>query len=441
MRKILALLLALLLLCGCAATPPVESQPENTKLDETESTTAAETETTKGQYEDPYYEEPDVTLYTVPDYPPSVIPVELPTKEDPIHFIDFNMDIDFYQNSNLVNFDIKFISDHEIQYSDLELDIPADTPYRYSFSEWFRFQPPSSLQTMPEDGIAVPFSYDIYLCYCDFDWRELGIKYQKIQDVLNDTQYEGKPVAKQQALQKAENEYWEYYRALWGEYIQLDETMIPYFYPYVITVTLSTPLIEKEEKFNSVDVTINGETTTVDIGEIRLHPQQATVTTKGYGEYIGKTTAGGYSPVTETSNSYVVYLDFEAKEDLILTGFDFRYSEVEHGDLTVTFSGSEGAADFVWDGKMPINIPKGSDVLVQTTITDERLTDHGFSFHLWPCLEFEADGQTFQYGYNLWLYDDINFQEEYADYYHGIDVRAYYDDYLFPYVLGITREE
>ena len=71
---------------------------------------------------------------------------------------------------------------------------------------------------------------------------------------------------------------------------------------YLFNICIDTPSVTEELSFNTVDVTIKGETTTVDIGEIRLHPSDAAPVTRGCGDYVEQAFVGSFSPVTEYNN-------------------------------------------------------------------------------------------------------------------------------------------
>lgn len=441
MKKLFIIILALLLLCGCAATPPADTTGAETT---TGTPTTAENET-KPPYDFTItYDDDDElswTFYTHPVVVPSVIPADVPTNGTELYFVEKTNDIDFYHDSNFSQFDVVFISPEWIDRSEVRINLPVDVSFYTRYDMCLLLQAPDAYTYMPDGEAAVSFTYETYLSYCGFDWAELGKKYQKAQDILTDPQYDEKPVARQEAYLAAYDEYWNSYQALWEEYINLDESRIPKFYPYVVSVMLDTPSVEEEITFNTVDVIIKGETYTVDIGEIRMHPSEAVQTTDGYSDYMETYNAAAFSPITEYNNVNQFNFDFTAKEDLVLTGFDIPYGNVEYGDVNISISGTEKTADFIWDCKSSVEVPQGSHVSIWVTITDERLREHGFSFHFWPCLTFEADGMQFDYGYTIWLSHYIDPYEEYAKYYQDIDTDSYYEDFYFPYILGIDEEE
>lgn len=420
MKKIGIIILAFLMMCGCSMPASDESIPNTEDTSVTDTTASNSTESNAAL--------------------PGVIPADFPVDGSFPYFIESNCDIDFFQDSNLRSFSVMLISDREIQLSDIDVNVPIQTPYTFRMEEYFRGEAPSAYQTQSEDSAFVLFPYELYLCYCGFDWAEYGAKCQKLQDILNDPQYENSPIAKQQAYQAAETECRETYNALWDEYIQLEQTMIPSFHPYIISVELDTTSTTEEEIVSSVEITISGETYTVDIGEIRLHPENGSQRNPECFDYMGNFALGGFAPITEKTNTFDVAFYFIAKEEMILHNFAIHHTDGNYGDVYVNLAGAEQTVNVVWEQGSDIYVSEGSRVSISTTLTDERMLENGFSLHLWPCLDFEVNGEQNQFSYTQFIYDMPNFYEEYAKHFHGIDTDSYYTDYYLPNLLGIDTQ-
>lgn len=425
MKRFLGLLLSMLLLCGCASMPPAET-----------TVPAVSTETT----EDPYFAPATTAETESPSKEPTVIPAKLAKHQNSIVVLEANWDIDIFRDSSSSQLNLYILSDQPLSQSDVQADIPVDTAYTVILDEYLRGDSP---MTLAEDiGAFVRFSYDTYLSYCDFDWANLAAKYQAMQDILNDPKLSNTPVARQQAYQQAEQEYRQYYETYWNDYLLLNELMIPQFYSYALTILFNTSSIKTDEKFNAVTLTMCGESTTLDIGEVRLHPEKADISTSERTMLLEEYWFGGSTPLPYLNDSLdIAITTLTPKQDIVVTKLDVLQGKLKLGNMNVLITSKKGAAsNFIWDGNMSIQVPAGSRIEFSTTIVDSRMAVPGFDFSDMIGIEFEVDGVSHMHCYTQRFFHEPNPFEEYAKYFDGIDFTEYYEKYYYPIVCGIEMQ-
>lgn len=423
-KHCLSFVFSLVLLTGCAAKAPDETQAlKNEATTEITEATAEPTErqwATAATTEDPY-----------DDVPPAVIPAEMATATAEPVILETNWDIDYYCGTRLPQLDFFVISTEPISKENVSMELPIDIPFEYDLALYTNGQAPKEFVDNP--GAYVLFSYDHYLHYCDFDWTELAAKYQAMEDARIPLR-DGYSAEKQQAFQQAQTEYESFYKQFYNDYLKLDMDMIPQYYCYQVCFYPGVPT--EELVLNTIDLTINGKTTTVDIGEVRFHTDTIKRNQSEVNGFIEKQMLGAYSPILELNETYWFTTDFTAKKDLLLTGFEIANDHIEYRGLILQAKGT----NFAWDGKMPVDIPAGSLVILEATLTDPRLLQPGFCIKGQVSVEFEVDGITYEHTYEHQFYHAHNPFALYAQHFDGFDFTDYYEKYYYPIVLGSETE-
>ena len=422
MKKIMAVLLALFLLSGCAVTAPGEA---------TVPTISAET--TSEQETVPTFSAADETNSKTET--PSVIPAELARHDKDIVILEANWDVDIYLNSGFRQLSIWVVSGKELDVNDIMVEIPVEYQYTLELFEILRGEAPKSLKD--DMNAFVGFTYDCYLNYCGFDWKKLAEKYELVQAIQNKT-YESKPGEQPKTYAEAEREYQDYYHMYWDDYLLLEESMLPQFFCYKIAIEVDVESAATSETINELTVTINGVSATLSVGEARLHAENIN---QLFTEppSISSYPLGAYAPVQDLSGAITVsIMDFIAEEDLCVTGVKALSGSLDLGQMEVQIMSDKGMSNnFRWDGNTPISVSADSTVHFGSTIVDPRMKEVGFDFRSFIGMEYEVNGVAYQYTYEYLFCHEIDPFEEYAKHFDGIDFTEYYEKYYYPIVSGI----
>lgn len=333
---------------------------------------------------------------------------------------------------------INIISKISLTESDIAVEIPVQTPYSFSLSEWNLGNAPNTLTS--ELSSNVLFSYDIYLHYLEFDWIELADKYKKmVETQLN---FEAsKTDENKEIYTQAANTYYEYYGMHWDDFLLLDSTMLPQFHGYSLEISFDPGATTENETFNTLVLTINGQSMEIDIGEVSLHSDSRFDYQNDASEYISGSLAAT-SPIFTLSNNYEFTAHFIALQDLVLTGYNIYSEDIDVTKMEVRIQSDDThSANFLWDGKSPIQIKAGSTVEIPTTISSSYLKKPGFILSGFVVFECEVDNATYEYIYEHRFHNYINCYEQYAIYFDGIDFTEYYEEYYYPCVLGIDTRK
>ncbi len=188
-----------------------------------------------------------------------------------------------------------------------------------------------------------------------------------------------------------------------------------------------------ELEIQEITVTVKGQSKT-------YHPKRFCITKKPLkpGGQSGFRIPGMMSSVEDMEPSADglitdVRLDYEIREDVTLTGFVFPEcpdAQVASCELRISLPNGE-RYEMDWDGKTPLELTAGTDISGELDFTMPQ-----WAGKLWGggamyfSLAYEIDGKTGYEPYILvyTLFSDA--YEYYAQKYDGIDMAAYYRDYV-----------
>lgn len=422
MKKIMAALLVMLLLSGCAVTAPGET---------TDSPISAEA--TSEQETVPTFSAADETKSKTET--PSVIPAKLAKHQTDIYIPELNMNRDIYQDSGGLAVYVYIYSDEELDLNSIDVDIPIQTSYSFMVEERQLGVSPDQLAI--DASADVRFSYDTYLSYAGFDWSALREKYDVMQEA-HATQRNENTSENREKYTKAYHDYYQLYESYWDDYLLLTESMLPQFHAYTVMIIFEIGTTTEDEVVNCLDLTIGGKTATVDIGEVRLHTQNSPLFTTDPLDFLGRISLGSFTPISTLYERVQIPITFTTKQDLMLTGFNLFSSSVEINGIEVQIiSQDNNSSNFLWDGKSPIPILAESTVELWTTFEGEDLEKFGFQLNGFVNFEFDVDGVSYEHTYEHKFHHEMSDYEEYAKHFDGIDFTEYYEKYYYPIVLGL----
>jgi len=413
--KIIAILIALIFICGCAVVPSEETTESPTDKLATEvlpfdSTGATEAKLTE----------------------PRVIPAEFEKIHSSFSISKANWDLDIYANSGRPHVELFIMSPEKLKPEDVIVEVPIDTPPTIYLHEVDLRDALSKDVTSQHQ-----FAYDTYLTYCGMDWADLAQKYNTYQNALADYQA-SKDKEKQQLVQDSYDAYENLYKSYYEDYCLLRRSMLPKFYYYQLVIWIE-PGVTKDETFHTVTVTVGTDSQTLDIGEVRIHASNNCTSTPHFHEIIKEAIMGVQRPVLGVCENCVSYTDIRAAKDLTLTGLKFVSDGIEIAEINASITTQGTSADFIWDGKMPINIPAGGEGNFRLTLKDPRMLQPGFEIRGFMVFEFESGGVSYQHCYEETFTHNPNAFEAYAATVHGLDFTEYYEKYYYPIIMGIEE--
>ena len=294
---------------------------------------------------------------------------------------------------------------------------------------------------LTSDASALPLY--LYQTYAGIDWSELGKLYTEYAKLLG--KYDVGEVTYDQVM-----EVWNQYMDASIEYIdmysQLDPEEFPQYYKYTINVNVKSA--EVEEIFTTVHVTIGETVYDVNIGEVRIRPEYVPSTGR---EYLYMKSSSPvwlnclpYGSGIERCESETNY----AADAITLTGLYFLEnlnSSVEVMDVVAFISDDPhlGAGiEIEWDGVTPIYVEQGKYLTFFITFRDDRLKEINYHSKLYPVVEFEHEGTSYERISEIPLYRFYNDTWLlYAMGMGGLDMESYFNDYHYLTINEVWRSD
>lgn len=283
------------------------------------------------------------------------------------------------------------------------------------------------------------FPLYLYQTYAGMDWAEVGSLYTEYFDAVD------KHEAGELDASRVKEAFGAYSYAVTeyaSDYTELELDDIPRFYEYLIQITIDDAAVE--ETFSAVQVSIGDTVYNVDIGEIYIRPNP------GYTNATDYLSMSLGSPLWLNNYPFGTGIEncqsdiYYAGESVTLTGLSFwenTKSTVGVLDVTVVLSDRADEAfkrsgiEIKWDGETPVYVEQGKYVGLYLTIQDDRMKEISYHSNLYPVLEFECDGSTYELGSEIPLY------RHYSDTWllyaiglDGLDMESYFNDYYYAQV-------
>lgn len=385
---------------------------------------------------------------TMPTFPP--LPTD-PEEQKNVAFTCYNYNFDFFVGYSMAPALSFYILTREyVDVTDIAVTIPVEQSYDvyiyddstmndyYQLTEHFK-DADGVIYTLGEHDLQyLPW---LYQTSRGIDWKALGEKRLKWQQASD--QYEKlyednllntpEGAAAWDELSKASAEYAAASGTFLEDYSQLTPADLPTFYMYRVEILFKHDPEIENSSFREIQVDVAGKSQTIPIGEIRLH-----------NEMIGETEDG--VPALSFASSGPIHCDtypygpgiqkregdtLTTKKDVTLLGCELAASDtstLEILEIQLTI----GGMDMVWDGKTPIQIPKGKQVKFDFVIRDDRLQELFYGGMLTPVVTYEHEGQTYSYAMSLsmhrwslppWLWYTVCFQ--------GLNLESYFNDYYY----------
>lgn len=370
MKRIITILLALVLLCGCTAVPEQTTEPPQT----TESTHQAAVPTSPAN--------PGCSLV---DYDP----------ERQI-YIDFtNVDRDIYLMHSWSPF-VRFrvYSLEPLDPAQMSVYLPIQTSYELIPVEQIG---PSGERDTDGQYLDTNYPHYLYAQYCGVDWND------------------------SEALAAIE---WDFRQnTVWA---------LPEFYVYLVEIKLDTAH-GYEEAFQELELTIGEEVYPVRFGELRLHPDVQTVEEQTCDRYTEAMKFLWGEPDEPWSSGLLEaqVCSFTAKEDLTVNSLAFPGMERDILDVFVTIFNEESAFDYAWSMTDPIFLSKGDTIQIRLRFREEAARELNYVTSINSIVEITHPAGTGSMFFETLLERVNNDYVMHAVVFDGLDMEPYYRDYYY----------
>lgn len=448
------LLCALILGCiaGCISAPADTTGPSDpASMDGTPGTQ----ETLRPGFTVPTYDLE--TLPTIDREPIGTLPGVDPEQE--IYILTGKNDIIYANRWSNNDYPFMIYSKKPLDVSSISVKLPISFYYRVTVSQ----QQMGGIQELDVNlrmderfYDSGTFTYPMYLSYRGKDFRkllELKTKSEQLRALTSgydEMFYIEESITEEeynllmQPYWDAKQEYEDYLNAEWEDYLALTNEDLPQFYAYLVTISFDnladlSQKVEQEETFTQIEVTIGDETYIQDVGRVTLiedwqlpAPLDWKISSNPVSGIMGAT--NGPMPYNDGVHYINTYFRFVAGyykllEELVMLNpahkIDRVWLEIKpaDGDWFVV----------EWDMSEPYEIYPGDEVIVYATYRDENLETLGYKAMTDAYLLYSTDGEQYckishcstygggsNYFWNAVLFDGVDFEGYYWDYYYPI---------------------
>lgn len=388
------------------------------------------------------------TAGCTPDDSPSSDPADViqGANQESIFFLAGNDYYDLYCYYSFVpGPEIMLLSRENISEENIHVSLDIQAKYTVSIREQETGASLTTYDIYEKDGTrevtetsANLYAFPLYLyqTYAGMDWDNVGKLYEEYRSAEESHKAGELDIDQVEAALSAYNYAATEYVS---EYMELETEDLPTFHKYLIQIAITRA--EVEETLKSVQITINDTVYDVNIGEIHIRPDSSD---DGSGDYL-KTTLS--SPLWLNCYPYGSGIEqcqsntFCAETPVTITGLHFwenTLSTVNVLDVSVVLSDDENSAflgdgiEIKWDGKTPIYVEQGKFITLFLTVQDDRMKEISYHSKLYPVIEFECNGNSFE------LASEIPLCRHYTDNWllysiglDGLDMESYFNDYYY----------
>lgn len=223
------------------------------------------------------------------------------------------------------------------------------------------------------------------------------------------------------------------------EYEKLNKDAFPHFYDneFYCQFDPSKENMNKNESFSTINLTINGESYTVDIGNVYFNYTKKYPQSSEFGDYdlqfdeIGRADYG----ISYNKDGIIGLDDYEmtANKDVKIKNIKIvnQSDEFSLDEVNFTITSDDIVMDQQWKKGEEIAIPAGSDIFVDFKIKDtEFISQPNYAVNVYLILEYEVDGAEYIADTQACCNTRYDSNMLYAMYKDKIDMISYFNDYL-----------
>lgn len=309
------------------------------------------------------------------------------------------LDLEIEKDVTMISgFSFDVLSKEPLSDGDVKVNIQTYIPYEVLYGE-----------TIEQKG---KFDEDICLQYNDADWKKLKAAEGGTDD----------------------EELLEYRVKTDEEYAALSEELFPHFYDNHFFVQFDVNMISAAEQINEMEVIINGDSTTVDIGTISFLEYRSERNNVGDYDLLFNSAGsagvniGGRSDGLMTLPPQVAEVneDVVIKDIYLLTNSDTLSIE----NVSIDLTSDDLNINQKWKKGEDFEIEKGCEATFNYELKDTKLAENlNYSVNIYILIEYESGGETYVADNQVLCETRYNSQMMYAMYKDNIDFSSYYEVY------------
>lgn len=359
-------------------------------------------------------------------------PLLMPDPQRTVYISLSNQDVDFYQEYNDRSLFFWVITKEHYNKEDFSVRVPIKTTYQtiiHEFDDTFRHVDAYAEEHGNANGAQMIYHY---LCMQNIDLQELA-QMQRNADCAGAALRDGGLSTEEinalvdRDIEPYETKWQEYREA----YLAQGTAPLTEYHAYVITISFDRLCDETAEY---LDLQLGEETHRVFFGQWRFHsqgPEELHYTHKGispgYIQVLNHTITdnphlGGYIKLWNA-------MRFATSEDITLTGLRWQGGhQLELIGAQIQLGAEDSAIDFLWDGKQPLLLEKGSSVNLSAYLYGEALKEYEVCFSGFLYLDYTLvdSGKEDTFAMPCFIRRENEAWDTYCLAFLGVDVGEYY---------------